>query len=1126
VNLPILPAKLTPPPLPASYVARERLDRLWTGWAEKRLLLVTAGAGFGKTSFLAARARELGDACLWYAIDETDRDQASFLAHLRALAESGTSRAIAQGARAPAAEDVPAVEVLALLVHALRARASRTLLVIDDLHLASSAPGMELFLERLIRFVPEEATLALASREPIGLGTARMRAQGHVAALAADDLKLTAAEVELLYRRHFPDAAHPARVYERIASRTEGWAAGIEIFLQNLEGDDSAAIDAALARVAAAKTGWFGYFAEEVLRRLDPATQDFLCRSSLLSRLDPALCDQVLEMRGSGVILETLRERHLFTFASGGHPPHYRYHQLFREFLLEQLRRKLPAAEISRLQRRAAQALTRAGAWVDALGAHVEGGDYPGALRLVERVGEGLLVSGQYHAVSEALAKIPADKRDRHASAQLVMGRLCDIQARWQEAKRHYEQALRLSTRGRQRADLMRLLGRLCCRWGRYAAGLDYARRGQAEPGARHWQTRAGILIQAGVASSELGRNDEAEALFTEGGRILGRHQDRFGEARALSLLAANVHRTRGEFQRGREALQQALVTLEKLGMRRQVCHAQCLLADLTLAAGDRREALDLASEGQRLAEALEYPSVEAYARQTLGRIALLEGDLGTARTHLELVLKTGEALEEQEFAVLPRLGLAEIALREGNRHAARRLALTACASATAAKTPWQLGRCHLLLGSFESSPGRAALHWRRAEALFRRIGAHYDLHHALLLRLAAGDVAGGRRVRLLRELLSGVARLGHKALLREIAPEEGMTVLIDALRLGIETEYVSSLLIGTGQQAIPRLRPLMTDPDPAARERIVGLISMIGGEQARGALAQAAARKGEGGRAAREALAVVAVGPQHPLKIRALGELDVLAGSLRLTHGGWRSARALRLFLLLLVHRFRWVPRDVVLETLWPDAEPEKAINNLRQSILVLRRTLEPDLPRNVESRYVRFRNEACRLEAGEGHEYDVERLEDVLREGERSWHAGQRARAKERYLEAMSLYQGDFLAESPYEEFVAAEREHLRDRMLPAIERLLELRAAAREWEELVLLSRRALTMDAYRESHYRHLVLAHLNLGHRREALSSYHEYEAMMIKELGLPPSERMRSLADRVIALGRASLDEN
>jgi len=198
VNLPILPAKLTPPPLPASYVARERLDRLWTGWAEKRLLLVTAGAGFGKTSFLAARARELGDACLWYAIDETDRDQASFLAHLRALAESGTSRAIAQGARAPAAEDVPAVEVLALLVHALRARASRTLLVIDDLHLASSAPGMELFLERLIRFVPEEATLALASREPIGLGTARMRAQGHVAALAADDLKLTAAEVELL----------------------------------------------------------------------------------------------------------------------------------------------------------------------------------------------------------------------------------------------------------------------------------------------------------------------------------------------------------------------------------------------------------------------------------------------------------------------------------------------------------------------------------------------------------------------------------------------------------------------------------------------------------------------------------------------------------------------------------------------------------------------------------------------------------------------------------------------------------------------------------------------------------------------------------------------------------------
>ena len=257
------------------------------------------------------------------------------------------------------------------------------------------------------------------------------------------------------------------------------------------------------------------------------------------------------------------------------------------------------------------------------------------------------------------------------------------------------------------------------------------------------------------------------------------------------------------------------------------------------------------------------------------------------------------------------------------------------------------------------------------------------------------------------------------------------------------------------------------------------------------------------------------------PMKIRALGQLEVEVGPVGLTHGTWHSARALRLFLLLLVHRFRWVPWDVLLDTLWPEAEPEKALNNLRQSIHVLRRTLEPGLPRTQPSRYIRFHNEACRLDPGEGRAYDVEDFEAALQKGERLWHAGRRADARAPLLEAVSRYRGDFLTESPYEEFAAAEREHLRDRALRAIERLLEVRAAAREWEELALLSRRGLALDPYRESHYQHLVLAHLHLGHRREALAGYHEYEAMMINEMGLPPSERMKALAERVIALGPA-----
>ncbi len=1123
MSIPILPAKLSPPPLPVAYVPRERLDRLWAGWHETRLILVTAGAGFGKTSFLAAQARARGRGCLWYSVDETDTDLASFLAHLAHLADSRKSAAGPPSVeRQHSAQGPSPAEVLALIVRSLRARGPHAMLVIDDLHLATAAPAAQHFLERLIRFLPEETTLALASREPIELGTAKQRAQGGVAVLTANDLRLTAEEVSALYHRRFPGAAHQERVFRRITARTEGWAAGVEIFLQNLEGDSAAAIDATLARVTAAGTGWFAYFAEEVLCRLDPQTQDFLCKSALLPRLDPELCDQLLGRQNSRAVLERLCERNLFTFASAGEPPGYRYHRLFQEFLREQLRRRLSPTAIQRLHRRAARALIRSSAWADALTASVEGGDLGGALRLMERVGEGLLVSGQYQAVGSALNRIPARDLHRHAAALFILGRLCDIQARWQEAETHYRQALRLSTSSRQRAELLRLLGRLNCRWGRYATGLSFFRRAQAEPGSRHWRTRAGILELVGVSSCELGRIDEAEAQMETAIAIRRRRQDHFGEARALCFLAANVHHSRGEFRRGRDAVQQALVAFQKLGERRQVCYALCILADLTLAAGERRTALDQASEGLRLAEALEYPSVEAHTHQTLGRIAMLEGDLACAQMHFEKTLRVGETLEEQEFAVIPRLSLAEISLARGNHHAARRLARAALALAVSARTLWQIGKCHLVLGRLERTTGPAGRHWRRAEALFRRIGAHYDLHHVLLLRLAVDDFPARQRLRVLQELLAGVARLEHDLLLREVEPEAGARILVEALREGIEIQYSGSLLVGIGPRAVPHLESLLGSSNPEAHARAIELLSLIGGEQARAALTQAARRSGEAGRAAREAVAEFSGGSAPPLKIRALGQLEVHAGPHRMTHGGWRSARALRLFLLLIVHRFRWVPRDVILETLWPEAEPEKAINNLRQTIHVLRRTLEPDLPRTLQSRYIRFHNEACRLEPGEGHEYDVEAFEATLQQGERYWHAGQRGRARSSLLEALSLYRGDFLAENPYEEFAAAEREHLRDRVLRAIERLLELRAAAREWEELALLSRRALALDPYRECHYRHLMLAHLHLGHRREALAGYHEYEAMMINEMGLPPSERMKSLVEQVIALGPAA----
>ena len=432
-----------------------------------------------------------------------------------------------------------------------------------------------------------------------------------------------------------------------------------------------------------------------------------------------------------------------------------------------------------------------------------------------------------------------------------------------------------------------------------------------------------------------------------------------------------------------------------------------------------------------------------------------------------------------------------------------------------------QEGQCAILLAlaDHDSHPRRAAQYRRRAERLFRRIEASFELHRILLLRLAVGDLPEEKRPGVLQELLGGAARLEHDFLFSTLEPERVGSVLAEAYRLGIELDYSGRRLSDLGARGVPHLVPLLADTSKDVRVRVIDLLAQIGGEEARTALTRVADSTSRSGRTAREAAAELEHSSGVPLQIQALGSLKVTAGRHRLTYGRWRSLRALRLFQLLLVNRFRWIPRDVIMEILWPEADLDKAVNSLRQTIRVLRRILEPDLKETSHSRYIRFRNEACWLEPGEGYSYDVEEFEGALEKAEKIWSAGKRRPAEPHLRKAEALYRGDLLAENPYEDFIAPQRESFRDHLIWGLGRLLELHARASSWKDVIPLCRRLLKLDPYREEAYWHLIQSYVHLGNRREVLAGYHQYEEMMVREMGLLPSSRMRALADKVVKPG-------
>lgn len=339
-------SKVNLPGLPSGYLSRSRLDSFWEEEGGKRLILVTAGAGFGKTSFLAEKAGVEKRSCAWFTLNELD-------AHPDRLAERLLEAMNAEARKMAGGEQLSPDRALAALVTALRDERKGRLIVLDDVHTVASSSDTLGFIERLARFLPSKSSLVLASREHLDIPIMRMQSQGEASRLESSDLSFTDDEVEKLFELRLPELELQAGQARRVASLTEGWVAGLEIFFQYLGRQPDLLIEETLDHFQGAEIGWFPYFAEEVLGQLDPKLQDFLMRSSVLPRLEAELCDEVLKASDSAKRLKILAKGNLFTFPTGEEQGSYRYHQLFRDALREKLSVESSAKELRALHKAA-----------------------------------------------------------------------------------------------------------------------------------------------------------------------------------------------------------------------------------------------------------------------------------------------------------------------------------------------------------------------------------------------------------------------------------------------------------------------------------------------------------------------------------------------------------------------------------------------------------------------------------------------------------------------------------------------------------------------------------------------------------------------------------------------------
>ena len=390
---PILQTKLYVPPIRRRLVSRLRLVERLNEGLNRKLILISAPAGFGKTTLVSEWVQAMGRAAppiaiAWLSLDEGDNDPARFLAYMIAALrtiEANIGKGALSALQSP--QPPPTEAVLTSLINEVTAIPDRIIFILDDYHLIESSP-VDDALSFLLEHLPPQMHLVIATRDDPHLPLARLRARGQLTELRATDLRFSSAEAaEFLNQVMGLDLS--AEDIAALETRTEGWIAGLQLAAISMQGRKDAS--SLIKSFTGSHRFVLDYLIEEVLEQQSESVQTFLLQTAVLDQLTGSLCDAVryggakspTGQDNGQAILEMLEHANLFIVPLDRVRQWYRYHHLFADLLRQRLR-QTHLEQIPTLHSRASEWYERNGLPSDSIRHALAAEDFERAADLTE----------------------------------------------------------------------------------------------------------------------------------------------------------------------------------------------------------------------------------------------------------------------------------------------------------------------------------------------------------------------------------------------------------------------------------------------------------------------------------------------------------------------------------------------------------------------------------------------------------------------------------------------------------------------------------------------------------------------------------------------------------------------
>ncbi|MBE0669923.1 MAG: tetratricopeptide repeat protein [Anaerolineales bacterium] len=1046
---------LVPRPRP-ELLPRPRLLDWLNSTSDKRLTLLSAPAGYGKTTLLADFIHASDSAYAWYTMDAGDSDPTVFLTYLIEALRSmkripePLTRAIGQTAQSlldSADTTVSPQRVLTVLVNELAEEIETPwLIVLEDYHYVTS-PVVHQLVDFLLKNAPEGLRLIISTRMDPPLALARLRARGQLAELRASSLRFRDDEVANWMQSNLPNIS--TENLNLLSEKTEGWVAALQIIRSSLSGRNARDVDAMLAGLSGSQQFVFDYLAEEVFKRLPEDIQKFLLQTSILSQMDASACNAVAGVKNAQSILEELEKQNLFLSSLDSQKRWYRYHYLFRQFLHSRLERDGTESIIS-VEKSAGTHYESQGELEAALSHYLNSGDFESAARVVSVFAADYVERGRVEVLHHYLSALPDD----------VMK--CNPELLLQHGNAHWR------------------LGQT----GAAIAAYEDARSSFSSQNNSSGVCRA--LTHLAEVNRAQGNYRQAETLSTEA--LSFADEDHAARAEALMALAKSVGFLTG-MDKGRqlaeEAVEEARLAKDKVSALARANFLQSL-GQICWWHGDPQATVRYCQEALQIAPE-EFSPIGAQAYISLVTPYLYWRELDKSLQYAERGLQIAQTLHLKELLPSAYTALGNVLTRLGE---------TARAEASL-RQGMEIGQ-QLGLASYEQlmatgylaynlcGQGRVEEAHQLAEGALWSYTGNPDTYEAYVCRSVLADVAlENRQLEKAEHLYTDLVEVGERRQFRiplamvyfglayihleTKRPESGLEYARKALRLieasrtfqlfldqGIRSQVVSEALIREGEKS-----PFL--------ERVLENLPEMPIE--------------------------VLIQDRYSIQVQCFGNFRVLLNGEEVSQDRWVSAKARDLLAYFVTMRGEKSPADKVFDAIWGEKERTSrtafhtALSRLRNALKV-----GDDSPRLILVEVGEYWLDSARFSI------DVDEFNLSIAKA-RS--ATSHETAAEWHERAVASYQGEYL-QNLYYEWVFPERRRLAQSYLNALQELATYYLSTHASKQAAVCAEKAIALDPLNEDMYCLSMRAHADQGDRAGVARVYTELKLHLQTELNAKP----------------------